>query len=105
MNRTRFAVAIAVMSVGCVSVPDSIKGTFAPHQGSETDNFSPNAPHSIAPPELTQATVPVADASTNANVDAGMFAMCLREATPMSSSAKAELRAGVQDCLQDAGDQ
>jgi hypothetical protein len=96
MNRTRFAVAIAVVCVACVNVPDSIKGTFASHQGSETDNFSPSAPHSIAPPELTQATVPVADASTNANVDAGLFEMCPREIAPMSSST---------NCLQDAGDQ
>src|SRR5665213_1984231 len=97
MNRTRFAVAIAVVCVACVKVPDDIKATFAPGQGSETDNFSPRSPHTFAPPELTQATVPVADASTNAaTVEAGIVGMCPRETAPISSST---------DCLYDAGDQ
>ncbi|MEO7109071.1 MAG: hypothetical protein ABI183_01425, partial [Polyangiaceae bacterium] len=65
MKRTRFAVAIAVVCVACVKVPDSIKGTFADRQNGDTDNFSVGAPHSFAPadPVLAQTVLAVVDAS------------------------------------------
>jgi hypothetical protein len=103
MNRTRLVVAIAVSSIACVNVPDSIKGTFAPRQGSEVDNFSPNAPHSMAPPELTQATVPISQdgsaATTSATLlDAGGVEMiCPRDPMPASPTTSSA------NCMQDAG--
>jgi hypothetical protein len=111
MNRTRFAVAIAVVCVACVKVPDDIKATFAPGRGgSEPNNFSKRSPHTIAPPELTEATVPIADASTSDASASPTMGVCPREETTSAMtdagaglSSGTELRVGVQNCLQDAG--
>lgn len=102
MTRTRFAVAIAVVCVACVKVPDTIKGTFAEHQNGEVDNFAPGAPHSFAPPDpiLTQAVIAL-DASTNEAGAPMTMGICPREENASSS-----LDAGSSlssNCLQDAG--
>jgi hypothetical protein len=98
MNRARLAIAIAVVCVACVKVPDDIKATFAPGQGgSETNNFSSRSPHTFAPPELTEATVLVADASADASpTTTAPIGMCPRDEAPTSSAS---------NCLNDAGDQ
>jgi hypothetical protein len=104
MNRTRFAIAIAVVCVACVKVPDDIKATFAAGQGgSEANNFSSRSPHTFAPPELTEATVPIADASVDvaAPTMAPPMGMCPREEVTSSlTDAGAQLSS---NCLQDAG--
>lgn len=116
VERARIAIAIAVGSVmcaACVSVPDSIKTTFAPHQGSDVDNFSASSPHSAAPPEtLTQATViapAMLDASTVPVVHEGMEGLCVRNPNETTSDAGSALSSvpttGMRNCLQDAGNQ
>jgi hypothetical protein len=109
MKWSRFAVAIAVVCVACVKVPDSIKGTFAERQNGETDNFSPSAPHSVAPPDtvLTQAKLSIADASAP---DASMLGamkmpegMCRDMSASSSSIPDASVVSATSNCLQDAG--
>jgi hypothetical protein len=107
MKRTRFAVAIAVVCVACVKVPDSIKGTFADRQNGETDNFSPSAPHSFAPadPVLTQAVLAVVDASTaDARASSSSVeGMCPRDVNASSVADAGATISTASNCLQDAG--
>ncbi|MEO8874003.1 MAG: hypothetical protein ABI461_00320 [Polyangiaceae bacterium] len=119
VKRARIAIAIAVgsvMCVACVSVPDSIKTTFAPHQGTEVDNYAAGAPHSVTPapdPELTQAIVngPANDAGDDAATRAAhgsIEGVCVRDPNDTATDGGAVLASiptTVKNCLQDAGNQ
>ncbi len=105
--RTAYAFAFVFATAACVKVTDDVKATFAPPAPGEADNFAVGAPHGRAPAEeLTQATVPRANASVAlGSSDAAMgppLGMCTETAPPSSTDAGATSPA-LSNCLQDAG--
>ena len=101
-----YAFAFVFATAACVKVTDDVKATFAPPAPGEADNFAVGAPHGRAPAEeLTQATVPRANASVAPASSAAAFApplgMCTETAS--SSTPDASSSAAPSNCLQDAG--
>ena len=94
-----FAVAVSA----CVKVTDEVKATFAPPTPGEVDNYALAAPHGVAMrEELTQATVPRADAGvvpSARDVAASEPAMCMDS----SASAADASVSTPSNCLHDAG--
>lgn len=98
-----FALGFAMAVSACVKVTDEVKATFAPPTPGEVDNYALAAPHGVAMrEELTQATVPRADAGMvplARDVAASEPAMCMDNG---ASAADASV-SPPSNCLHDAG--
>ena len=102
--RTAYVLACIVATAACVKVTDDVKATFAPPAPGEVDNFAVGSPHGAASSktELTQATVPKADASWTQTAAAPLGeGLCPRDVA-VSSSADASTTL-TSNCMQDAG--